>query len=169
MILSDKTIRERISEGDIRVDPDPEEVQYQPMTLDLRLGDSYTNEQTDEVFENQHIIEFEPSVYHLAHTLENFSLPDDVCGFITGRSSLQRNGLFFLPIFIHPGFTGQITLQAVNMTDRPISLPPEQRVAQVMFMQLDQPVEQPYGEREDSKYQDQTGPTESRMDGMQDD
>lgn len=163
MILSDKTIREKIENGEISVSPTLEEIQYQPMSLDLRLGDEYTNENTGEQFRNQRLIDFQPKVYHLTHTLEKISLPDDICGFLTVRSSLQRNGLFFLPIFMHPGFTGQITLQVINFSNREISLPADQRVAQVMFMQLDQPVEKGYGEYDDSKYQDQEGPTESRM------
>lgn len=167
MILSDASIRERVAEGEIRVDPKPEDVQYQPVSLDLRLGDSYTNESDGELFDNCHIIEFEPGTFHLAHTLENINLPDDVCGFITGRSSLARNGLFFLPILVDPGFSGQITLQVFNLSESPISLPPEKRIAQVTFMQLDQPVEEPYGEKDDSKYQHQTGPTESRMDELE--
>lgn len=163
MILSDASIRERISNEEIVVDPDPEPVQYQPVSLDLRLGDSYTNEREKEEFDNCHIIEFEPGTFHLAHTLETLHLPEDVCGLITGRSSLSRNGLFFSPILVDPGFNGQITLQVYNFSDSPISLPPEQRIAQITFMKLDQPAEEPYGEREDSKYQHQTGPTQSRM------
>jgi len=166
MILSDASIRKRVLEDEIRINPTPEEVQYQPVCLDLRLGDSYTNEKTSELFENCHIIEFESDTFHLAHTLETLNLPDDVCGLITGRSSLARNGLFFLPILVDPGFKGQITLQVFNLSGKPISLPPEKRIAQIIFMQLDQPVDEPYGEKDDSKYQNQEGPTESRMNEM---
>lgn len=164
MILSDASIRKRIQDGNIKVNPTPEEVQFQPVSLDLRLGDSYTNEHIGEEFNNCHIIEFEPETLHLAHTLETLYLPDDVCALITGRSSLARNGLFFPPILVDPGFKGQITLQAYNLSESTISLPPEKRFAQITFMKVDQPVDEPYGKQDEAKYQDQKGPTKSRED-----
>jgi deoxycytidine triphosphate deaminase len=33
-----------------------------------------------------------------------------------------------------------------------------------MFFPMDKPAEEPYGDKSDSKYQDQRGPTESRLD-----
>lgn len=42
MILSDFSIREALEHGTIVIDPPPEDIQIQPASVDLRLGDEWT-------------------------------------------------------------------------------------------------------------------------------
>lgn len=166
MILSDITIKERISNGDIKITPEVEDEQYQSTSIDLRLGDSYYNKNDDQLHEDSYLIEFKPQKFYLAHTLETIEIPDNLSAEISGRGSLARKGLIIFPVNVDPGFRGQITLQVFNLSQKPISFPPQKRIAQIKFEQVDQPVEQPYGETTGAKYQNQEGPTQSRMDEL---
>src|SRR5207302_5132670 len=66
--------------------------------------------------------------------------------------------------FVDPGWTnGQITLELSNVAPLPIRLWPGMKIAQLSFMQMDQPAERPYGHPAlGSKYQGQSGPVASR-------
>ncbi len=65
--------------------------------------------------------------------------------------------------YVDPGFKGNITLELSNLGKAPIALKPGMRIAQIVFEELKSPSESPYGEKEDSKYQGQKGPTESKI------
>jgi dCTP deaminase len=67
--------------------------------------------------------------------------------------------------FIDSGFEGQITLEISNHNFlRPFHLIPGMRICQLVFEELDQPCERPYGhESLGSKYQGQRGATESKL------
>lgn len=165
-ILSDKSIRERIENGSIGVEPlrDIDE-QVQPGSLDIRLGHEYKNKEIeDEANAVQYAnpgesIVFEPNTFYLAHTLEEISLPEDVCAQLTGRSTYGRAGLMMHVSagWIDPGFTGTITLEVYNFSNTEIAVPVENRVAQVVFHELDDDAETPYGQKDDAQYQGQSG------------
>lgn len=87
----------------------------------------------------------------LMTTAEAVTIPDDVAGFITGRSSVGRSGPFTENAgFIDPGFYGQLD-GVYNASPNPILLGTGTRVAQLIFMQTDKPVRSPY----DGKYNGQ--------------
>jgi dCTP deaminase len=70
----------------------------------------------------------------------------------------------FKATFIDPGYEGQITLELSNLGEAPVALrPKEMRVSQLVFTELSSPARRPYGEERGSKYQDQAGPTASRI------
>jgi len=164
-ILSDKTILRYIEESKIKIEPEIHDSQIQPASLDIRLGDSYSNEHTGELFENCDEIVIEPFTFYLAHTKDTIDLPDDLSSIIAGRSSHARNGLIIHTTagWIDANFRGQITLEMFNFSMEPIILTPGERIGQMVFFEMTTPAEEPYGEKEDSKYQDQTGPTQSRI------
>lgn len=99
--------------------------------------------------------------FQLLSTHEVLTLPDNIKADVHGRSSLARKGLFIHVSagFIDPGFSGQITLECINVSGEPISLLPGDRVAQVCFYNLDNNAKVGY----DGRYQNQRGPTESRF------
>lgn len=165
VILSDGTIKRHVANGTIGVEPEPEPVQYQPASLDIRLGKNYSNEHTGEMHTDCDKIIIEPQTFYLAHTLEVVSLPDHISAMVSGRSSLGRKGLIVHATagWIDAGFSGDITLEVYNFSNEPIVLVPEQRIGQILFFPMDEPAEEPYGSKDDSKYQDQRGPTESRL------
>ena len=160
MILSDGTIKRMIDEGELSIRPPIEGDQLQSIGIDLRLGDTFRSMNSDNEMVRD-VLTFEPDESYQIHTLESIVLPEDVAGEVSLRSSLTRHELDLIggPAKVHPGFRGQVNLAVRNVGDTPISLPIEERVAQITFYQVDNPVEQPYGAKGESKYQDQLGPT----------
>ena len=75
-----------------------------------------------------------PNELVLASTLEYIRLPVSVAGHVTSRSRWGRAGLVIATATaIHPGFTGTITLELINLGEVPLALYPEERVAQLII------------------------------------
>lgn len=170
MILSDKTLRLSISSGALVKNVDMQNVQ--PSSVDITLSRSFakmqktgkTYELKDELpykqFEDVDYIVIHPHEFILATTREHFVFPDNICGFVEGRSSIGRLGLFIQNAgWIDAGFEGEITLELYNASENTYVLRAGQRVGQVVFAQMDQMAENPYR----GKYQGQTGATVSRI------
>jgi hypothetical protein len=64
-----------------------------------------------------------------------------------------------------PGFQGKITLELSNLGTAPVALTPGMRVSQLTFTELSSPADRPYGPDRGSKYQGQSGPQASRIQG----
>lgn len=72
----------------------------------------------------------------LAATLEYVRLPQDIAGSVTSRSSWGRSGLVIATATaVHPGFTGTITLELVNLGEVPLVLYPGLQIAQLILAQ----------------------------------
>ena len=181
VILSDRTMREELSRGRIRVEPLAEGA-IQPSSIDLRLGDKVR------VFRNNHIphidvridtsnltevVQLEegvpfylrPSEFALGVTLENIAVPDDLVARLDGKSSLGRLGLLIHATagLVDPGWEGRLTLELMNLAPFPITLWPGMKIGQISFIQMTTPVDNPYGGgRLSSKYQGDTDPNPSR-------
>ena len=70
-----------------------------------------------------------PNQIVLGCTLEYVRLPPDLLAYVIGRSSWGRLGLVIATAtLVHPGFTGVITLEMVNLGDAPIALYPGVRI-----------------------------------------
>jgi len=171
MILSDKTIRRYVTEGRLIIEP-LEEMQIQPASVDLRLGNHYLKiaEHKTAVLDLIHKPEYEeiiqeevvipPHSFLLATTREYVKLPDDLTAFVEGRSSIGRLGLFIQNSgWVDPGFEGEITIELYNANILPIKLVTGVRICQLVFAQLDQQAEHPYR----GKYQGQRKATGSRV------
>ena len=181
MVLSDRTIREHLLAGRIRIDPIVES-DIQPSSVDLHLGPRFqvfrnsrypyidpTMEQAG-LTEVVEATQEEPFVLHpgefvLAATVETLALPDDVVARLEGKSSLGRLGLLIHSTagYIDPGWEGTITLELSNVANLPILLTPGMAIGQVSFMMMTTPVDRPYGSPGlGSRYQGQKDPTPSR-------
>ena len=181
MLLSDRDIKEQISQKRVGVEPfDPAMVQ--PSSVDVRLDRFFR------VFENHRYSEIDPSVeqpeltrelevaadehfilhpreFVLASTYEVITLPDDIAGRLEGKSSLGRLGLLTHSTagFIDPGFSGHITLELSNVANLPVKLFPGMKIGQLCLIKLSSPAEHPYGSAVyGSRYQGQRGPTPSK-------
>lgn len=182
MVLSDRTIKERLRAGKIRIEPfDPSDVQ--PASVDVHLDRKIL------VFRNWHrpyidvrqdmsglteMVEFapdEPFVLHpgefvLGSTLEHIELPNDLVARLEGKSSLGRIGLLIHSTagYVDPGWRGHLTLELSNVANLPITLYYKMKIGQISFLELTTPVDNPYGsEALGSKYQGQTAPTASKI------
>lgn len=181
MVLSDRSIKEAMMTGRIRIEPsDPEDIQ--PSSVDLHLGSKF------QVFRNSRYPYIDPSreqaglmelveataeepfVLHpgefvLGATLERVVLPSDIVARLEGKSSLGRLGLLIHSTagYIDPGWEGTLTLELSNVANLPVVLTPGMAIGQISFMQLSTPVDRPYGTPGlGSRYQGQTDPTPSR-------
>jgi dCTP deaminase len=186
MILSDHDIRRRLEEGDLVVEPlgDPD-LQIQPASIDLRLGNEFLefersnipcihpeSEEETEEYTRRRVVEsgedyvLHPGDFVLGTTYETVEIPDDLVARVEGRSSLGRLAVVVHATagFVDPGYRGQITLELSNLGTAPVALRPEEmRISQIVLTELSSPAETPYGEERGSKYQDQNGPTASRI------
>lgn len=184
-VLSDRDIGKELDEGTLEISPILDfEQQIQPASVDLRLGNTFLNfdrmnipsidpkneDQIEQYTSEQRIDDDDKFILHpgdftLATTLETVSIPDYLIGHVEGRSSLGR-----LAIVIHstaglcdPGYTGQITLELANLGVAPVALTPKMRICQLTLTELSSPCDRAYGEERGSKYQNQDGPTASRL------
>lgn len=171
MILSDKTIKNMLSEGSLVVDPiDSESIQ--PASIDCRLGDHFLvieQNKMDVITLNSEIhyraiesdtIIIPPHTFLLATTKEYVELPNNLTAFVEGRSSIGRIGLFIQNAgWVDPGFKGQITLELYNANSLPIKLEKDRRICQLVFCKMDQFAEKPYF----GKYQGQRQSVGSRV------
>lgn len=181
MVLSDRSIKEQLQAGRIRIEPcDVQDVQ--PSSVDLHLGPRF------QVFRNSRypyidptreqaglmdLVEAtvgEPFVLHpgefvLGATVEQVALPDDIVARLEGKSSLGRLGLLIHSTagYIDPGWDGTLTLELSNVANLPIVLTPGMPIGQISFMRMSTPVDRPYGSPGlGSHYQGQIDPTPSR-------
>lgn len=158
MLLSDRTIENHISTDKIGVDPKPSSEQIQPASLDVRLGNNlyefYTNQESQQRAHN-----LQPGQRYLGHTVEEISLPNNIAAQLAGRSSIGRQGVIVHKTagWIDPGFSGQITLELMNLGKEPVMLNRGERVAQLVFFKLDQ-----YSTGYDGSYQGQEGATKAQ-------
>ncbi len=177
-MLSDRDIRKALDSGRLKIEPLGENA-IQPASVDLRLANSFwafpiDDEPLDmfkplvEGVDRETIIadEFilEPNTFVLASTAERVTMPDNLVARIEGKSSLGRLGLFvhITAGFIDPGFSGNITLELLNVSGRPLRLIAGMKIAQLSLQELSSPAERPYGHPDlGSKYQGQTVATPS--------
>src|ERR671928_1030946 len=129
MILSDRTIREEIDAGRIRIEPF-EPAAIQPSSVDLHVDAQFrvfansrypyidVKREMPDLTEVVSVPEREAFILHpgefvLGSTLERVRLPDDMVARLEGKSSLGRLGLLIHSTagYVDPGFDGHVTLE----------------------------------------------------------
>jgi dCTP deaminase len=181
MILSDRTIREELASGRIKIEPLDERC-IQPSSVDLHLDRFFrvflnhhtrvidVKERNDDLTQPVEITGDKPFILHpgefvLGSTHEVIGVPEDLVGRLEGKSSLGRLGLLIHSTagFIDAGFEGHVTLELSNVATLPITLYPGMKIGQVSFLKMTTPADVPYGSSAlGSKYKGQRGPTPSR-------
>lgn len=158
-MLSDRTIKQLISQGLLFDDPLPYPEQVGPASVDLRLGNEFLEpvqrgSRAHFTWGNYSRLTLEPGEFILGCTVEVLNLPSWIAARVEGRSSAARLGLLvhLTAGFIDPGFHGVVTLELKNLSEEPITISVGTRIAQVCFERLDQPCENPYN----GKYQGAT-------------
>ena len=189
MKLSDVDIRKALQSGRLGIDPMPEEDDFGSFSVDLRLGahfrvfersqhpfiDLATNDGVYAMSEKlMRDISLEPGGAFILHpgelalgvTVERVRLPDDMAGWLDGRSSLARLGLMvhITAHTIDPGWDGRITLEFYNSGRFPLALRPGMRICALSFEPLSSPTSKPYRAKKGAKYTDQNTPLASRID-----
>ena len=190
MRLSDIDIERFLAERRIVIDPPPAADFISGVSVDVRLGNTFRvfNDHTapfidlsgpreevqaalDRVMSDEIYIPdgeaffLHPGELALAVTLESVTLPDDIVGWLDGRSSLARLGLM-VHVTAHridPGWSGRIVLEFINSGKLPLALRPMMKIGALNFETLTTPAARPYNKRGDAKYRDQQSAVASRI------
>ena len=75
----------------------------------------------------------------LVCTVEQFTMPNNLVGFVKDKSSWMRQGLSLTQPIIDPGFRGYLTLRFTNVGENEIIIPNGCGIMQVVFMKTDKP------------------------------
>ncbi|MBL1377238.1 dCTP deaminase [Zobellella iuensis] len=190
MRLCDRDIKRYLAEGLIRITPEPLPERISGVSVDVLLGNEFRVFQdhtapyidlsgpsaqvseainrvmSDEIFINDGEAFFlHPGELALAVTHESVTLPDDIVGWLDGRSSLARLGLM-VHVTAHridPGWSGRIVLEFYNSGKLPLALRPKMVIGALNFETMSGPAERPYMSRASAKYKAQKGADASRI------
>ncbi|MCK5893074.1 MAG: dCTP deaminase [Endozoicomonadaceae bacterium] len=190
MRLCDRDIEDCLDKGRLVIEPRPASEKISGISVDLTLGNSFrvfndhvapyvdlsgSREQIDQMLDSimskeivlgkEKAFFLHPGELALAITLESVSLPEDLVGWLDGRSSLARLGLM-VHVTAHridPGWSGQIVLEFFNGGKLPIALRPGMTIGAINFETMSGPAEKPYNKRKDAKYRNQHSAIGSRI------
>jgi len=170
MILSDKSIKEKINTGEISISPFSQD-SLQPASYDLHLDKNimYFNTNGNNIIDVKKPVDelmirtqisdsgfvIEPHQLVLANVIEITGVDSKHVGRLEGKSSLARIGLIIHATagFLDPGNKLRLTLEMVNLSPLPIRIYAGMKIAQIAFEELDTPCEKPYGSKSlNSKY-----------------
>jgi dCTP deaminase len=99
-----------------------------------------------------------PNSFALARTVEYFRIPRTILTICLGKSTYARCGIIVNVTPLEPEWEGHVTLEFSNTTSLPARIYANEGVAQMLFMESDEPCETSYKDR-GGKYQGQTGVT----------
>jgi len=171
MILSDKSIKEKLKAGEISISPFSQD-SLQPASYDLHLDSNVMYFDTDgnniidvrkpiddlmiktSIDETNGFV-MQPHQLVLANVVEITGVDNKHVGRLEGKSSLARIGLIIHATagFLDPGNKLRLTLEMVNLSPLPIRIYAGMKIAQIAFEELDTPCERPYGSKSlNSKY-----------------
>lgn len=191
MRLCDQDIEAYLRNGKLKITPQPSSNCINGVTIDVRLGNQFRTFQEhttpyidlsgpkeevsavlDRIMSEEIVLPegeafyLHPGELALAVTLESVTIPDDLVGWLDGRSSLARLGLM-VHVTAHridPGWQGKIVLECFNSGKIPLALRPGMTIGALSFETLTNPAARPYNRRQDAKYKDQQGAVASRID-----
>jgi dCTP deaminase len=104
-----------------------------------------------------------PNSFVLARSVEYFRIPRNVLAIVLGKSSYARCGIIVNVTPLEPEFEGVITLEISNTTPLPAKIYANEGIAQVIFLEADEPCKISYADRK-GKYQGQKGITLPKVD-----
>lgn len=190
MRLCDNDIEQHLAEGKIVITPQPSQSMISGVSVDICLGhefrvfqehtapfidlsgpktemqDAMNSVMSDEIYVADGDAFFlHPGELALGVTYESVTLPDNIVGWLDGRSSLARLGLM-VHVTAHridPGWSGQIVLEFYNSGKLPLALRPKMKIAALNFETMSGSAARPYNKRVDSKYKGQMGAVASRL------
>lgn len=182
MILSDKSIKEKLKNGEISIEPFSDEF-VQPASYDLHLDKNILvfdlnkhelidiRKPVDDLMIKIEINDtdgytLQPGEFVLANVKEVTGVDNKHVGRLEGKSSLARMGLIIHATagFLDPGNKLRLTLEIANLSPLPIKIYEDMKIAQLAFEELDNECQRPYGSSGlNSKYKGDMTVQASRM------
>jgi dCTP deaminase len=153
-VLTRDAIFREIDEGRIGIDPF-DRSQVGVASIDLTLGRSIreilsdstpirVEDDTDyrdhtRVADLSEPFRLEPGVTIHGITAEHLTLPDDLCGFLEGRSRFARLGLMIhvTSAFVQPGVSNRQVLEMSNVSSRALEIVAGVRICQLVLMRTE--------------------------------
>lgn len=99
-----------------------------------------------------------PNSFVLASTIEYVTIPRNIIGLMTVKSTYARCGIVSPPTVLEPEWQGHITIEISNTTPLPARIYANEGIAQVLFFEATDICNISYADRK-GKYQGQTGIT----------
>ncbi len=190
MRLCDTDIIQHINDGKIKVEPTPDPSLISGVTLDIRLGNKFRvfndhvapyvdlsgprvemDKAIQSIMSDELLVEegdaffLHPGELALGVTFESITLPNNIVGWLDGRSSLARLGLM-VHVTAHridPGWSGNIVLEFFNSGKLPLALRPMMKIGALNFETMSGPAQNPYNLKKGAKYRDQSGAVGSKI------
>jgi len=153
-VLTREVILRELDEGRIRIDP-LDRSQIGVASIDLTLGreireivnhddairveDATDYRDHTRVRDLQGPYRLEPGVTIHGITAEHVTLPDDLCGFLEGRSRFARLGLMIhvTSAYVQPGVSNRQVLEMSNVSSRALEIIPGVRICQLVLMRTE--------------------------------
>ena len=153
-VLTRDVILNELDQGRLRIDPfDPSQVGV--ASIDLTLGSEIR-----EIVNDERAIRVEDSTDYRDHTrvralsapyrldpgvtihgitAEHVTLPDDLCGFLEGRSRFARLGLMIhvTSALVQPGVSNRQVLEMSNVSSRALEIVAGVRICQLVLMRTE--------------------------------
>ena len=123
----------------------------------LTVGPSTHEGKFEGVAYERKMVRLPPHTMCLAHTLEYFKIPSNICATIVGKSTWARLGLMIETTPLEPSWEGQVTLELFNAGFAPLELREGDGICQVQFHTIDNP-RMNYAQK-GGRYQGQLGVT----------
>lgn len=169
MILSDRTIKDIIVNQKVFLVNPYNPIHQQPNSIDLMLGGELKTLDGKCIDLKMDSYKIKPNEFLLGSTEETIHIPYDLVGHIDGKSSIGRLGVFIhiSSGFVDSGFTGNVTLEIYNCSNKEFELYHGMSICQIVFETLTSPVEKPYGHSDlNSHYQGSSGTVLSKYEGL---
>lgn len=149
-VLTKPEILKLIDSGVVIIDPfDPQNIG--PASIDFHLSDLFRvfKPAKETVVIDEHFdfkthtrlltqpqgLTLKPGQSAHGITIESLTLPNNLCGWIQGKSSLARIGLMvhITANFIHPGFSGKQVLEMTNAGPMALTVKPHIPICQIIL------------------------------------
>lgn len=154
MILNGNTIKKFIMKNELIENANLENIRsssYDVTTTNYilkfkKISDaiSFTNfDSIDNMYEKVSIsnyYELKPNETILVPLIENFNIPNGICGHFRGRTTFNRLGIFISNQHLNPGYKGNLNLTITNKSPNTYQIPPNINIAQVVFEELNSEV-----------------------------
>ena len=152
MILTKTEILKEIKNNRLKITPF-EETNIGPASIDLTLSDEFRifpklktillSEATDAEKLSKETkkekITLKPGDFILAKTQEKITLPENICGLLSGRSRFARMGLLIdvTAFFISPGVSNRQVFEIKNISHNAITLSKGLKIAQLVLVRTE--------------------------------
>ena len=153
-VLTHDEIKKELDLGTIQISPPIAENQISVASVDLHIANEFRifrkntkiidlkestdyKDLTEEIIADQLVIQPQESV--LGITKERITLPENICGWLEGRSRFARLGLLIhiSAGFIQPGVSNRQVLEITNLSPNTLVLYANEKICQIVFQRCE--------------------------------